>query len=169
MKISAQEEYGVRCLMHLARAYGGHSPTIPEIAAAENLSQPYVAKLLGVLRQAGLVESVRGRSGGYHLTRPPAEVRLGDALLALGEPLFDEPGYCERHASPEIGGPCVHLGGCTLRGLWQALEQWMRHVLDQVTLEQLLHNDIPVVQQMREQLPRAESPRLTLMPLSRGK
>jgi DNA-binding IscR family transcriptional regulator len=63
----------------------------------------------------------------------------------------------------------VHLGGCTLRGLWQALEQWMRHVLDQVTLEQLLHNDISVVQAMRAQLPRAEAPRLTLAPLSRGK
>jgi Rrf2 family protein len=169
MKISSQEEYGIRCLLHLARAYGGQSPTIPEIAAAENLSQPYVAKLLAVLRQAGLIESVRGRSGGYHLTRSPSEVRLGEALLALGEPLFDEPSYCERHASPESHGLCVHHNGCSLRGLWQALEQWMRHVLDQVTLEQLLHNDIPVLQQMRAQLPRAEAPRLTLAPLSRGK
>lgn len=169
MKISSQEEYGVRCLLRLARAYGAHSPTIPEIAAAENLSQPYVAKLLAVLRQAGLVEGVRGRTGGYHLTRPPAEVHLGEALLALGEPLFDEPGYCERHASPDTGEPCVHHGGCTLRGLWQALEQWMRHVLDQVTLEHLLDNDVPVLTQLRAQLPPAESPRLTLAPLSRGK
>lgn len=166
MKISAQEEYGVRCLLRLA---GGESLTIPEIAQAENLSPPYVAKLLGVLRQAGLVESVRGRAGGYHLARPAAEVRLGEALLALGEPLFDEPGYCERHGSPEAGGACVHHAGCSLRGLWQALEQWMRHVLDQVTLEQLLHDDIPVVRQLRAGLPPAAPARLTLAPLSRAK
>ena len=91
MKITAQEEYGLRCLIRLARAYGEQPLTIPEVAAAENLSPPYVAKLLSVLRQAGLIESVRGRTGGYHLARPPAEVRLGVVLLALGEPLFEEP------------------------------------------------------------------------------
>src|SRR5207237_7154557 len=52
MKITAQEEYGLRCLLCLARAYGGQPLTIPEIAASENLSQPYVGKLLAVLRQA---------------------------------------------------------------------------------------------------------------------
>src|SRR5262245_50775452 len=107
MKITAQEEYGLRCLLRLAGAYGGKTLTIPEIAQAENLSQPYVAKLLGVLRQAGLIESVRGRTGGYRLALPPAQVRLGGVLLALGEPLYDDPGYCERHAAPDTGGPCV--------------------------------------------------------------
>ena len=91
MKITAQEEYGLRCLLRLARVEADQPPlTIPEIAAAEGLSAPYVAKLLSVLRQAGLIESVRGRDGGYRLARPPAEVRLGAVLLALGEPLFDD-------------------------------------------------------------------------------
>jgi DNA-binding IscR family transcriptional regulator len=53
MKITSQEEYGLRCLMRLARAEDGRSLTIPEIAADEGLSFPYVAKLLAVLRQAG--------------------------------------------------------------------------------------------------------------------
>src|SRR5262245_66626616 len=103
MKITAQEEYGLRCLMHLARC--GGSLTVPEIAQAEGLSPAYVAKLLAVLRQAGFVESVRGRAGGYHLARPPGEVRLGRVLLALGEPLFDDPGYCGRPAGPGTAGP----------------------------------------------------------------
>jgi Rrf2 family protein len=141
--------------------------TIPEIAQSENLSQPYVAKLLGVLRQAGLIESVRGRTGGYRLARPPAQVRLGGVLLALGEPLYDDPGYCERHAGPDTGEPCVHQASCTLKGLWQTLEQWMRHILDQVTLEDLLHNDVPVVQALRAQIPAARAPLLSLAPLSR--
>lgn len=152
MKISAQEEYGMRCLLRLGRAHGGHSLTIPEIAAAENLSQPYVGKLLGVLREGGFVESVRGRAGGYHLMRSPSEIYLGEVLRQLGEPLFEEPGYCERHAGPEFAGPCVHQGNCTLAGLWQVLDQWLRHILDQVTLEQLLRNEIPVISELREQL-----------------
>src|SRR6516225_2545511 len=108
MKITAQEEYGLRCLLRLARAYGVQPLTIPEIAAAENLSPPYVAKLLAVLRQAGLIESNRGRTGGYHLVRDPAEVRLGTVLRELGEPLFEDGAYCERHAGPETEGLCVH-------------------------------------------------------------
>jgi Rrf2 family protein len=168
MKITAQEEYGVRCLLRLARTHGESASTIPEIAQAENLSSPYVAKLLGVLRQAGLIESTRGRTGGYHLTRPPAEIRLGEVLLVLGEPLFDEPGYCERHAGPETNGPCVHQDGCTLRGLWQTLEQWMRYILNQVTLEDLLHHDVPIVQHLKAQLPGARTPLVQLSPLSRA-
>jgi Rrf2 family protein len=171
MKITAQEEYGLRCLLRLARAGDGHSLTIPEIAAAENLSVPYVAKLLTVLRQAGLIESVRGRTGGYHLSWPPAEIRLGSVLLVLGEPLFEDPGYCERHAGPETNGPCVHQGDCTLRGLWQILEGWIRHILDQVTLDDLLHGEAPVMQRLRSQLPAGLPPRsliplLPMMPLS---
>lgn len=165
MKISAQEEYGVRCLLRLARA--GQSLTIPEIAHAESLSAPYVGKLLGVLRQAGFIESVRGRSGGYHLARPASEIRLGGLMLALGEPLFDDPGYCEKHAGPETVGPCVHQEGCSLRGLWQTLEQWLRHTLDQITLDDLLHQEIPIVQQLKKQL-RDEKPLLHLAPLSRS-
>src|SRR5437867_75589 len=111
MKISSQEEYGLRCLLRLARAeQGGHSPTIPEIANGEGLSAPYVAKLLAVLRHGALIDSVRGRSGGYRLATAPADVTLGKILMVLGEPLFDEPGYCERHKGTETDGNCVHLG-----------------------------------------------------------
>jgi Rrf2 family protein len=171
MKITAQEEYGLRCLLRLARVYGEQPLTIPEVAAAEKLSVPYVAKLLSVLRQAGLIESVRGRAGGYNLARPPAEVRLGAVMRALGEPLFEDPVYCERHASPETKEPCVHHDGCTLRALWQTLEQWMRRILDQVTLADLLQSEAQIVQRLRARVG-AEglepfSPLLSLGPLSR--
>jgi Rrf2 family protein len=171
MKITAQEEYGLRCLLRLARVHGVQALTIPEISAAENLSAPYVGKLLGVLRQAGLVESVRGRTGGYHLTHPPGEIHLGMVLLALGEPLFEDPGYCERHAGPETSGPCVHQGGCSLRSLWQALERWMRHLLNQLTLEDLLQHDGTIIERLQQRLhmeiPELRAPLLNLAPLLR--
>lgn len=142
MKITAQEEYGLRCLLRLARAGDGQSLTIPEIAAVEGLSSPYVAKLLAVLRQAGLVESVRGRAGGYRLAKPAADIGLGTVLMALGEPLYDDPGYCQRHAGSETeNGQCVHISGCTLRAMWQTLEHWMRHLLDQISLTDLLQSE----------------------------
>src|SRR5439155_26317489 len=117
MKISSQEEYGLRCLLRVAEAEGGHSLTIPDVAAAEGMSAPYVAKLLAVLRQGGLIESVRGRAGGYRLAGSAADISLGRVLMVLGEPLFDDPGYCQRHAGTETEGNCVHHGACTLRAL----------------------------------------------------
>jgi Rrf2 family protein len=152
MKITSQEEYGLRCLLRLARAEGGQSLTIPEIAAGEGLSVPYVAKLLAVLRQAGLIDSVLGRAGGYRFARVPEEVGLGSVLMALGEPLFDDPGYCQRHAGTEAEGRCVHLDGCTLRALWLTLEQWMRHTLDQITLADLLQSEHRILELVRSRL-----------------
>jgi Rrf2 family protein len=169
MKITAQEEYGLRCLLRLARSAG--SPlTIPEVSAAEQLSAPYVAKLLSVLRQAGFIESVRGRSGGYHLNRDPGGIRLGDVMRALGEPLFEDPVYCERHASPETGGACVHHHGCSLRALWQTLEQWLRRLLDEVTLADLLQGEGQIAERLRAHLPTPDSlvPLITLAPTARA-
>jgi Rrf2 family protein len=168
MKITAQEEYGLRCLLRLARV-DGQALTIPEVATAEQLSPPYVAKLLSILRQAGFIESVRGRSGGYHLSREPQDIQLGAVLRALGEPLFEEPAYCERHAGPETNGTCVHQGGCSLRALWQTLEEWLRHILDHATLADLLLDENQIVERLRAQLPAPElvAPLLTLGPVAR--
>jgi Rrf2 family protein len=151
MKISSQEEYGLRCLLRLARAEG-ESLTIPEIAAAEGLSVPYVGKLLAVLRQAGLIESVRGRAGGYRFARAAESIGLGSVLMVLGEPLFEDPSYCIRHAGTETDGQCVHLNGCTLRALWHTLEQLIRHTLDQITLADLLQNEHRIIELVRARL-----------------
>ncbi|GBD35239.1 Putative HTH-type transcriptional regulator [bacterium HR36] len=155
MKITAQEEYGLRCLLQLAAA-PGHALTIAEIAAAEGLSQPYVAKLLAVLRQEGLVESLRGRAGGYRLTERPEDIHLGRVLRALGQPLYDEPGYCRRHAGTETEGTCVHsVQQCSLRALWQTLEAWLRHTLDQLRLSDLLQAPSDLACQIRQRLEQA--------------
>jgi Rrf2 family protein len=167
MKISAQEEYGLRCLMQLAKAGEGASLSISDIADAEGLSSPYVAKLLAVLRQNGLIESERGRSGGYRLSRPPGEIQLGWVLTTLGEPLFDEPGYCQRHAGSETDGACVHLGGCTLRALWQTLELWMRRTLDKISLADLLQSEGQITDLLRSRLEEAVAePTPGLIPLT---
>lgn len=172
MKITAQEEYGLRCLMRLAQLPEGQG-TLPEVAAAEGLSVPYVAKLLGVLRQAGIIDSVRGRTGGYRLVQSPGEIGLGSLLLVLGEPLFDEPSYCQKHAGSSTEGTCVHQGGgCSLRALWQTLENWIRSTLDQITLGDLLQNEGRIADLVRSRLAAAvieeTPPLITLSPLTRA-
>jgi len=166
MKISAQEEYGLRCLIRLAQAED-QALTLPEIAAAEGLSVAYVAKLMGVMRQAGLLGSVRGRFGGYRLAKPTEEIGLGTLLLVLGEPLYEEGSYCQRHAGIAENGVCVHHGSCSLKALWATLEQWMRGTLDQITLADLMRSEGRITELLKERLARAvfeedESPLISL-------
>jgi Rrf2 family protein len=151
MKISAQEEYGLRCLLRLAKSEG-QSLTLPEVATAEGLSVPYVAKLMGVLRQAGVLESVRGRSGGYRLAKAPEQIGLGSLLLMLGEPLFDEADYCQKHAGHAPDGVCVNHTSCSLKGLWATLEQWMRRTLDRITVADVIHNEGRITELLRGRL-----------------
>src|SRR5947209_5570180 len=151
MKISAQEEYGLRCLLRVARAES-ESLTLPEIAAAEGLSVPYVGKLMAVMRHAGLVDSVRGRSGGYKLARTSEEIGLGSLLLTLGEPLFEENDYCQKHAGIAPGGVCVNHSACSLKTLWQTLELWVRGTLDRITLADLIRHEGRIGALLRERL-----------------
>lgn len=165
MKITAQEEYGLRCLVRLAQSGEGQS-TLPEIAAAEGLSVPYVGKLMAVMRNAGLIDSVRGRAGGYRLAKSPSEIGLGSLLLVLGEPLYDDPGYCQRHAGDSTDGNCVHHGACSLRALWNTLEQWMRSTLDQITLADLLQSEGQITDLVRERLAHPVFAASNLIPLT---
>src|SRR5262249_60747835 len=95
MKVSAKEEYGLRCMLQLARHQGADPLSLAEIARDEGLTVAYVAKLVGRLRRAGLVRSVLGRSGGYTLARDASSITLLEVLGALGGRLYSE-GYCKR-------------------------------------------------------------------------
>lgn len=134
MKITAQEEYGIRCLLQLGRKGAGGSITIPEISRAEHISKEYVAKLMRVLRRGGLVRSLRGQSGGYVLARPLGEVTVSEALLVLGGPLYD-PAFCEQHAGE---GTCSRAIDCSVRSLWTTVQEAVDDVLARKTLADLL-------------------------------
>lgn len=134
MKITALEEYGLRCVLRLALAPEGEPVTVGEVAEREGLTVPYVGKLMSVLRQSGLVESVRGRSGGYVLTRPAADISVEEVLGALGEPLFSA-SYCESH--PGVLDVCSHSGNCSIRSVWQVLGEMIHRVLRDTSLADL--------------------------------
>ncbi len=138
MKFSAQEEYGLRCLLQLGRQDERGSLTIPEISSAEGLSGPYVAKLMRILRRGGFAQSTRGQTGGYVLSRPPEQIVVGEVLALLGG-RFYEPDFCERYpGSEEI---CTHTVDCSVRSLWSAVQDVIDRVLSKTTLQDLLGNE----------------------------
>ncbi len=138
MKLSAQEEYGLRCLLYMARHGEERSHSIPEISRAEGLSVPNVAKLMRILRLGGLVDSVRGQAGGYMLARPSEQVTVSEILALLGGSFFG-PHFCDRHAGLERN--CAHTSDCSVRLLWSAVQKTLDGILSKTTLRDLLKNE----------------------------
>lgn len=152
MHLSAQEEYGLRCLVQLARHDGEEPLSIQAIAQAEGLSAEYVAKLMRILRKGGLVKSTRGASGGYRLDRRPGEMTLWDAVAVLGGPLFPD-GFCDSH--PGSLRDCVHSPGCSIRGVWRSLNSLLRIALEGVSIEDLTRGDSLASERLRRDWERA--------------
>jgi Rrf2 family protein len=136
MKFSAQEEYGIRCLIRIGRYYEkGIAPSITQISRDEQLSQHNVAKLLRILRMGGILESERGHSGGYTLTRPPEEIRIIDVMSVLGGRLFDDE-FCINHSG--VASICSHTVDCSVRSLWKVIQNSVDEVISKLTLKDLL-------------------------------
>lgn len=138
MKLSSQEEYGLRCLLQLARQGDDASLTIAEMSQREGISSPNVAKIMRILRRAGLVASTRGKAGGYTLSRPADHIPVGQALGALGGRLFDAQ-FCERHSGVERS--CLNNGDCSIRPVLRHVQAAVDEVLSQLTLKSLLRNE----------------------------
>ena len=134
MQLTAQEEYGLRCLLELSRHSGSEPATIQEIAKAEGISPDYAAKLLRELRRGGLVSSSRGAAGGYRLTRQPEEISVWDAIEVLGGSLFPDR-FCEFH--PGRHPLCVRGSDCSIRSIWRLADDAVRSVLSRISLRDL--------------------------------
>jgi Rrf2 family iron-sulfur cluster assembly transcriptional regulator len=138
MKISSVEEYGLRCLVALARIGTKGQMSISQVADMEGLSIPYAAKLLSILRRAGLVTAVRGRRGGFCITRHPHEVTLFEVITALGGPLI-APNHCARFTGQL--GRCVHTNNCSVHEVLDGLADYMGELLSGTTLQDLINSE----------------------------
>jgi Rrf2 family protein len=152
MKLSAQEEYGLRCLLRVASAREGESLTIPEIGRAEALSIAYVAKLMRILRQRKFVKSVRGQTGGYTLARSPENIPVGEVVAALGGRLF-EPGFCDQFSG--LKEMCTHSVDCSIRSLWRAVQSAVDSVLAGITLRDLLQTESDMSTRLTPSIPQS--------------
>lgn len=135
MKFSAQEEYGLRCLLAIGRK---ESITIPEIARTEGLTEAHVAKLLMILRQGGFVTSTRGQTGGYALARSPEQISVNEALAHLGGRLYDKE-FCGKHSGKsEV---CAHSFSCSIRSIWSTVQDAVDSVLDKISLADIIRDE----------------------------
>lgn len=138
MKISAQEEYGLRILLRIAKCRDDESMSIQALSTLEGLSQAYVAKITRILRQAGYVNSNPGNVGGYILSKPANEININHVLKSLGGSLFNKE-FCSDYS----GGMkfCTNSVDCSVRSLWQMIQFTVDQLLDKVTLYDLTNSE----------------------------
>ncbi len=174
MKLTAQEEYGLRCILTLAReeeqaqehlpGNGDDSPsgsalssasgpdrylTVGDISRLEGISQQYAGKLIRILGKAGLVLSVRGCKGGYRLARKASKIRVSEVLDVLGSKIYD-PDLCDRHRGDRPF--CVHSNDCAVRSLWTGIQLLVDQVLSNTSLHELISSERTMAQWMVDHL-----------------
>ena len=102
-----------------------------------------------ILREAGLVQSVRGRLGGYRLKGDPSEISLGHIIEALGGRMFDSE-FCGRFAGDV--SLCLNSNACSVRSLWGVLDGLISGVLHRIRLSDLIGDEKRVALSLRHHL-----------------
>jgi len=138
MKITAQEEYGLRILLRIARCKDKDGMSIPQLSEAEGLSPAYVAKLTRKLRLVGYINSTPGNKGGYVLAQPPSQVNMNQVLKTLGGPLFDKSFCGDYSGSLKF---CTNSVDCSVRSLWTMIQFSVDQLLDKVSLSDLINSE----------------------------
>ena len=138
MKITAQEEYGLRILIRIAGCRDREGMSIPQLSTAEGLSSHYVAKLTRILRMSGYINSTPGNKGGYVLAMPADKININDVLKALGGALFDVK-FCGSHSGTMK--LCTNSVDCSSRSLWQMIQFIVDRFLDKITLHDLVNKE----------------------------
>lgn len=134
MKITSRTEYGLRAAVYLA-ARGATAP-LAEIAAAEGIPVAFLERVLARLREASIVATTRGASGGYRLAREPARVAVADVVTALEGPLA----LVECMQSDRS---CVRAEGCASRVVWRRLDEAITQALAGISLADLVSGPAP--------------------------
>jgi len=149
MKITAQEEYGLRILLRIAGCRDKEGMSIPQLSEAEGLGSPYVAKLTRVLRIGGFINSTPGYKGGYVLAVPAEEIVINKVLKTLGGALFDNE-FCVSHSGTLK--LCTNSVDCSSRSLWQMIQFIVDQFLDKITLQDLVKSEKDSVKVFEEML-----------------
>ena len=134
MRITSSVEYATRLMVTLGQGYGRAPVSAESLAEADSVPADYVSQLLVKLRRAGLVSSHRGSGGGYALSRPPAEVTLGQIVRAVDGDIFED--VCGRYDAGSKD--CHHQSGCAISTVWRRLGALVTQYFEGVTLAAIL-------------------------------
>src|SRR2546422_11585767 len=126
MRISAKGEYAIKAMLDLSMREAAGLVSIQEIASRQSIPQRYLEQVLLQLKRGGLLTSKRGASGGYHLTKSPDDITVGEVLRAVEGPTapFESMRGGRRSASD-------------LAELWEALSKAVSQVIDRMTFGEL--------------------------------
>ena len=136
MKISTKGRYGLRALIDLSiNGKNGFPVLLSDIAKRQGISDKYLEQIATQLHRAGIVKTVRGRKGGYLLSRPEGDIRVSEIIEALEGPIcvvdcVGEPDTCSKSMI------------CSTRDVWTMLSNKIEEVLSSYTL-----NDLAKLQQ----------------------
>ena len=133
-------------MMQLAMGASDAPMTGSQVAENEGITPDYAGKLLNLLAQSGLVDSVRGRNGGFVLARPAFDISMADIVRALSNDIFDSE-YCDRHGGSE--SVCVHEASCALRPVWSTVSEMITLTLQSISLLALLRSEGQLSQELR--------------------
>jgi len=134
MKVSTKGDYGVRALVELAHHFGEGPVQSAEIAARQQVPEPYLDQLLTTLRRAGFIRSVRGPQGGHALIRDPREVKLSEVMAALE-------GSLAAIACVDDPDACTKEGGCVQREVWERVRDATLEILENVSIADLAEKE----------------------------
>ncbi|MFT4976003.1 MAG: Rrf2 family cysteine metabolism transcriptional repressor [Myxococcota bacterium] len=134
MGITTRSEYGMRAMIVLAEQLGEELVSTAELARIAHIPRKYLEQLLRDLKGAGLVVAQAGARGGYRLSRPSEQITAGQIVRSLDQTDIMS---C---VGAEPRKPCDRIFGCSLRPLWQRLQDAMHEVLDATSLDQLAFN-----------------------------
>lgn len=129
MKLTTRSRYGLRAVYYLKQRYHEGPVPLPRLVKDLGLSQNYLEQLFIKLKSSGIVISKRGKYGGYLLSRPPAEISVGEVLRAL-EGNIDFSADCSSHEN------CYAID-CITRNVFLKIDQAVNQVIDNMWLDEI--------------------------------
>lgn len=136
--LTAKGKYGLKALVHLAQYPAGELALVSDIATANNIPKKFLDAILSDLRNAGFVQSRKGKGGGYRLARPPEEIKVGSVVRVLDGPLAPIP--CASHTRYQPCDDC-DVATCQVRHMMLNVRNAIAEVLDSTTLAQMRDAD----------------------------
>ncbi len=133
VRLSTKGQYGLRAMFELAVNYGQGPLSLKVVAGRQLISEHYLEQLIATMRKAGLVKSTRGAQGGYTLSRPPAEITVGQVIRVLEGPLA--PVECVIDDNEQV---CDRSGYCPARIIWKKMKDSINQVVDSITLKDMV-------------------------------
>ena len=132
MLVSTRGRYALRVMVDLAQHQDQGLTPMKDVAQRQQISLKYLEKILPVLSKHHYISGTQGKGGGYQLTRPPEEYRVGDILRLTERDLA--PVSCLEAGAP----PCQQRDSCPTRSMWCELGRRVNEYLDSVTLADLM-------------------------------